>query len=152
MTNPYLSDTDVMASLSVEDTLETRTVEKQEWIRLLLTEAMIKARKSAGLTQKQLAKLLGKTQGWVSKLENANNNHELESIVEYLTALDAELLMMVRRGAEVFQASQGYSLIGVPKMVAALSLELPKQTYSFTSHSPSHSLVYSTNEFDGKAA
>jgi transcriptional regulator with XRE-family HTH domain len=100
MKNPYLSDTDVMASLAVEDTLETRTVEKQEWTRLLLTEAMIKARKSVGLTQKQLAKLLGKTQGWVSKLESANHNHELESIVEYLTALNAELLMVVRQGVE----------------------------------------------------
>ena len=87
------------------DTPETRRVGKQEWARLLLTEEMRNARKRTGLTQKQVAEKLGVTQGWVSRLERADQNHTLESVVAYLDAVDADLQFSVSTAPE--QASEG---------------------------------------------
>ena len=73
------------------DTPETQCTGKQEWARLLLTEEMHKARKLAGLTQEQVAEKLGVTQGWVSRLEHADHDHTLESVVAYFHAVGAEI-------------------------------------------------------------
>jgi DNA-binding XRE family transcriptional regulator len=73
------------------DTPETRRVGKQEWARLLLTEQMRVARKHAGLTQGQVAERLGVTQGWISRLERADHDHTLESVIAYLDAVGADL-------------------------------------------------------------
>jgi transcriptional regulator with XRE-family HTH domain len=75
----------------VPDTPETRRVGKQEWARLLLTEAMRAARRDARLTQEQVAERLGVTQGWVSRLEHAGHDHTLESVIAYLDAVGADL-------------------------------------------------------------
>ena len=72
------------------DTPQTRCTGKQEWARLLLTEEMRNARKRAGLTQEQVAEKLGVTQGWVSRLEHADHDHTLESVVAYFDAVGAD--------------------------------------------------------------
>lgn len=86
---------DVLAFLDeiIPDTPETRRAGKKEALRITLTDAMRTARKRAGLTQVQLAERLGDgvTQSWVSKLESANYDHQIESILDYLDALEAEL-------------------------------------------------------------
>jgi len=86
---------DVLAFLNdiIPDTPETRRAGKKEALRITLTDAMRKARKQAGLTQAQLAERLGEgvTQSWVSKLESANYDHQIESVLDYLDALEAEL-------------------------------------------------------------
>lgn len=116
MTNPHLSDIDVLAFLEglTPDTLETRTVGAQEWLRLKLTEVMMDARKQAGLTQAELAQRMGVTQSRISKLENANNDRTIDSVVAYLTAVDAQLLVAVRQGEHVFQAAQDCWLVDIP--------------------------------------
>ncbi|CAM4447368.1 helix-turn-helix domain-containing protein [Deinococcus marmoris] len=103
MTNPYLSDIDVFAELDAlaGDSLETRTVDAQEWLRLKLTEVMIGARKRAGLTQTELAKRMGIGQARISKLENANNDRTVDSVAAYLAAVDAEMLMTVRQDGQI---------------------------------------------------
>ncbi len=78
---------------------EARLAEKTEWLRLLLTEEMRKARRDAGMTQEQVAERLGVTQGWVSRLEHADHDHVLESIVAYLDAVGADLELVVRSSA-----------------------------------------------------
>jgi DNA-binding XRE family transcriptional regulator len=82
------------------DTPETRCVGKQAWASLLLTEEMRKARKKAGLTQEQVAEKLGVTQGWVSRLEHADHDHTLESVVAYFDALGADLEFKVSWASE----------------------------------------------------
>jgi predicted transcriptional regulator len=72
------------------DTPEARRAGKQEWARLLLTEEMGKARKRAGMTQAEVAERLGVTQGWVSRLEHADHDHTLESVVAYFDAVGAD--------------------------------------------------------------
>jgi transcriptional regulator with XRE-family HTH domain len=52
---------------------------------------MRKARKRAALTQEQVAEKLGVTQGWVSRLEHADHDHTLESVVAYFDAVGADL-------------------------------------------------------------
>lgn len=97
--NPYLDlETDVAEHLRslVSDTAEMRRVGKQEWLRLMLTDAMIAARKKAGMTQKEVAAELEVSQSWVSKLESANYDHQIESVAAHLDAIGAELLMAVR--------------------------------------------------------
>lgn len=86
---------DVIAALDamIEETPEARRARKKEALRLMLTDAMRRARKQAGLTQAQVAERLGDgvSQSWVSKLESANYDHQIESVLDYLDALGAEL-------------------------------------------------------------
>lgn len=82
------------------DTPETRRAGKQEWARLLLTEEMAKARKRAGMTQGQVAEKLGVTQGWVSRLEHADHDHTLESVVAYFDAVGADFEFKVTAVSE----------------------------------------------------
>jgi len=86
---PACDALEFLASLAL-DTPENRRAGKQEWARLLLTEEMRMARKRAGMTQTQVAEKLGVTQGWVSRLEHADHDHTLESVVAYCDAVGAD--------------------------------------------------------------
>ena len=126
--NVYLdSETDVLEHLGslIPDTPEMRRVGKQEWFRLLLTDAMIEARKRAGLTQKEVATELGATQSWVSKLESANHDHGVESVVSHLDAVGAELLMAVKVGDDLIQVetSEEEVLVNIPACYQDEALE-----------------------------
>jgi len=94
--NSHIGD-DVLTFLEdkVPDTPETRRAAKQEAVRLALTDAMRRARRQTGLTQKDVAERLGVSQSWVSKLENANHDHQVESVVAYLDALGANLALRI---------------------------------------------------------
>ena len=95
--NPYIGE-DVLEHLAsiIPDTAEMRRVGKEEWLRLALTDAIREARKRAGLSQKDVAKELGVSQGWVSKLESAHYDHQIESVVSLLDAVGAELVMAIK--------------------------------------------------------
>ncbi|WP_375505085.1 helix-turn-helix domain-containing protein [uncultured Nostoc sp.] len=92
---------------------------KLEYLRLYLTDAMREIRNKAGLTQAQLAQKLGVKQAAVSKLESALKEHELESVLHYLHALGADLLVAVKQGDDLYQASdnEGVLLVDVPDIV-----------------------------------
>lgn len=96
---------------------------KLEYLRLYLTDAMREIRSKAGLTQAQLAEKLGVQQAAVSKLESALKDHELESVVNYLYVLGADLLVAVKHGEEVYQASDNEEvlLVDVPVSVQQLA-------------------------------
>ena len=64
-------------------------------IRVRLADAMREARKRKGLRQTDVARRLGVTQGWVSKLESPNFNHQVESLVRYWTALGMTLSLLM---------------------------------------------------------
>ena len=102
--NPHLDlETDVLEHLEslTPDTPNMRRVGKQEWLRLALTDAMMAARKEAGMTQKDVAEALGVSQSWVSKLESANYDHQLESVASHLDAVGAELVLAVKVAGKV---------------------------------------------------
>ncbi|OKH51323.1 transcriptional regulator [Calothrix sp. HK-06] len=96
---------------------------KLEYLRLYLTDAMRELRSKAGLTQAQLAEKLGVQQAAVSKLESALKDHELESVVNYLHVLGADLLIAVKQGKDLYQASENEEvlLVDVPVSVQELA-------------------------------
>ncbi|MBN3893912.1 MAG: helix-turn-helix domain-containing protein [Nostoc sp. NOS(2021)] len=108
----------------VSDDSEVILAGKLEYLRLYLTDAMREIRNKAGLTQTQLAEKLGVQQAAVSKLESALKEHELESVLHYLHALGADLLVAVKQGDELYQASdnEGVLLVDVPDVVAQKAL------------------------------
>lgn len=56
-----------------------------------IIQAMIDARKAAGLTQKQLAAKSGIAQGDISKLENGNGNPSLKTLQRLAAAMGTRL-------------------------------------------------------------
>jgi len=102
--NPHIGD-DVLDSLedTLSDTDETRLEGKKEALRLALTDTMRRVRKQEGLTQGEVADRLDVSQSWVSKLESANHDHQIESIVAYLDALSADLGLSVRTRDETIR-------------------------------------------------
>ena len=96
---------------------------KLEYLRLYLTDAMRELRTKAGLTQAQLAEKLGVQQAAVSKLESALKEHQMESVLHYLYALDADLLVAVKQGEELYQVSDNHDvvLVDVPVEVQKLA-------------------------------
>lgn len=74
----------------IPDTPEMRAIEREEVALIGLARTLRLARERAGLTQKDLAKRLGVSQSQVSKWENVNANHTLQSILKYLSGLGAE--------------------------------------------------------------
>ncbi|MBD2409579.1 transcriptional regulator [Nostoc calcicola FACHB-389] len=104
---------------NVGDEPEVILAGKLEYLRLYLTDAMREIRNKAGLTQAQLAEKLGVQQAAVSKLESALKEHELESVLHYLHALGADLLVAVKQGDDLYQASdnEGVLLVDVPDVV-----------------------------------
>ncbi|MHC5735851.1 helix-turn-helix domain-containing protein [Nostoc sp.] len=103
----------------VSDEPEVILAGKLEYLRLYLTDAMREIRNKAGLTQAQLAQKLGVKQAAVSKLESALKEHELESVLHYLHTLGADLLVAVKQGDDLYQASdnEGVLLVDVPDIV-----------------------------------
>jgi transcriptional regulator with XRE-family HTH domain len=104
----------------ISDDPEVILAGKLEYLRLYLTDAMRQLREKAGLTQAQLAEKLGVQQAAVSKLESALKDRKLESVLQYLHTLDAELLMAVKQGDEIYPVSDndGVMLVDVPEEVA----------------------------------
>jgi transcriptional regulator with XRE-family HTH domain len=103
----------------VSDDPEVILAGKLEYLRLYLTDAMREIRNKAGLTQAQLAEKLGVQQAAVSKLESALKEHELESVLHYLHTLGADLLVAIKKGDDLYQASdnEGVLLVDVPDVV-----------------------------------
>ena len=68
---------------------------KQEYDELepeyAIIQAMIDARKSSGLTQKQLSERTGITQGDISRLENGNANPSLKTMKRIANGLGKRL-------------------------------------------------------------
>jgi len=87
----------------VVDSPEVRRAVRRERLRLELARAMKRARETTGLTQQDVAGALGVTQAWVSKLENANHDHKLESVLSYFDAVGADMNLEVGVGASTFQ-------------------------------------------------
>ncbi len=91
-----------------------------EHLRLYLAHHMRTLRENANLNQSQLAQKLGKKQAAISKLENSLVGHDLESIMRYLSALDAELLVAIKHDDQILQVSdnENHLLVDVPSEIA----------------------------------
>ncbi len=79
----------------VESEPEARLAAREEEVRLYLASALRRARNEAGLTQAQVAEVSGLRQSVVSHLESADHNPTIETILRYLSAVGANLVMSV---------------------------------------------------------
>ena len=69
-----------------------REMVEQETVNALVAQAIYDARADAGLTQKQLAELIGTKQPVISQLEDADyEGHSLSMLKRIATALDCRL-------------------------------------------------------------
>lgn len=64
----------------------THTIEANEII-----QALIKARRASGMTQKELSKLTGIAQGDISKLEKGNANPSLRTLIRLAEGMGMQL-------------------------------------------------------------
>ena len=68
---------------------------KEEYDKLepefTIVQAIIDARKSTGITQKELSKKSGIAQGDISKLENGNANPSLKTLQRFAAAMGKKL-------------------------------------------------------------
>lgn len=60
----------------------------------VIRQAMINARKSSGLTQKELSKRTGITQGDISKLENGSANPSIRTLQRLASGMDMKLKLV----------------------------------------------------------
>lgn len=104
----------------IPDTPQNRLIERQELFRIALTQAMRNIRKRLGITQKELAQKLGVTQGWVSKLESANNDHTFESVLAYLDALTADFEATILLNGQKIQVIAAHLQKGQEEIDAAI--------------------------------
>ena len=80
----------------IPKTPEMQAIKVEESIKYHLVAALAKARKAAGYTQAQLAQKMGVKQSLISRWENVNQNHTLETLLQLCNAVNAELVMGLR--------------------------------------------------------
>lgn len=66
---------------------------EQERLRVRMTDGLRSVRAHRGMSQGDVAKRLGITQGRVSRLESADFDRRLDSVASYLHAVDASLVL-----------------------------------------------------------
>lgn len=145
---------------AISDDPEVVLAGKLEYLRLYLTDAMRDLREKAGLTQAEFAKKLGVQQAAISKLESAAKDHKLESVLQYLHALDADLLVAVKQGEDLYQVSEneGCVLVDLPKSVQELAAAkgMTVRDYILRTVQPSvpssHSIIKTFLESDDEVA
>ena len=89
----------------VADDPEVALLLAQERLRVRVTDAMQQARQHRGLTQTELAERMGITQGRVSRLESAHYDIRLDSLVAYLHAVGAELVVALKVGDTLIEVA-----------------------------------------------
>ena len=93
-------DLDKWIDEMIPKTPEMQAIATEESIKYHLVVALAKARKAAGYTQAQLAKKMGVKQSLISRWENVNQNHTLETLLQLCNAVNAELVMGLRTADE----------------------------------------------------
>lgn len=78
---------------------------RDEDARLYLARALRRAREEAGMTQELVAEASGLKQAMVSRLEKADHNPTIATVLKYVAAVQGELVMGVVVGNEMFGAT-----------------------------------------------
>ena len=89
----------------VGDDPEIALLLAQERFRVRVTDGMQQARQVRELTQVELAERMGISQGRVSRLESVHYDRRCDSLVAYLHAVGAELLMAFKVGDQLIHVA-----------------------------------------------
>ena len=68
---------------------------------ILIGQLLAEARRTAGLSQREVARRIGRTQNWVSGIEAAHLSCRYEELVEVATALGADPEVLYARYLEL---------------------------------------------------
>lgn len=71
-----------------------KTIYQEPYLRLV--QALIQARKNAGLTQTQVAEKLSKPQSYIAKVEGADRKLDVMEFVELCQAIDADATVLIK--------------------------------------------------------
>lgn len=85
---------------------EARLAAREEEVQLHLARALRLARESVGMTQATVAEASGLRQSMVSRLEKADHNPTLQTVLKYLNAVGAELVVSLLVGDGAFPATE----------------------------------------------
>ena len=85
----------------VQNYIKKRAEKGEEFVHLMEIEEdkldvalkLVELRKSAGLTQKQLAQKIGKPQSTISRVETGEMNPSIELVIELAQGLDKKLVI-----------------------------------------------------------
>lgn len=85
----------------VQNYIKKRAEKSEEFVQLMEIEEdkldvalkLAELRKSAGLTQKQLAQKIGKPQSTISRVETGEMNPSIELVIELAQGLDKKLVI-----------------------------------------------------------
>jgi transcriptional regulator with XRE-family HTH domain len=102
----HAGDADTHLSGLIGDDPELGLLLAQEQVRVRVTDGMRLARQLRGLNQAELAKLMGISQGRVSRIESVHQDRRLDSLVAHLHAMNAELLMAFKVGEQLIQVTR----------------------------------------------
>lgn len=87
---------DLILDQHISEDPEVILAGRLEHLKQYLTFVMRVLREDRNISQKELAALLGIKETSVSKLENPDKQHDFETVMRYLHALDAELVVGIR--------------------------------------------------------
>lgn len=85
---------DWLAELVASDPEAQKAYEDEE-LRIQLSGALRESREAAGMTQAMVAEAMGIKQSLVSKLERPDHNHTVGTVLSYLQAVRAGLVMAI---------------------------------------------------------
>ena len=71
-----------------------KTIYQEPYLRLV--QALVQARKNAGLTQTQVAEKLSKPQSYIAKVEGADRKLDVMEFVELCQAIDADATVLIK--------------------------------------------------------
>lgn len=70
--------------------LSTRRPEYDEFLRIL-----VNSRKESGVSQRELAKRVGRTQGYVSKVESGSQRMDVIELLDYCQAIGTQASILI---------------------------------------------------------
>lgn len=89
----------------VDSSPEAATAARDEEVQLNLSEALRSAREAAGMTQRHVAETSGLKQSAVSRLEKPGHNATVGTVLTYLHAVGADLVLSVVVEGRTFPAT-----------------------------------------------
>ncbi|GGJ55119.1 helix-turn-helix domain-containing protein [Deinococcus roseus] len=107
-----------------------------EHLKLYLSFAMQSLRKNLQKNQAEMAKILGVKQSAISKLENPYKQHDFETVMRYLHALDAELVVGIKSKDSFQQVSDDIDtvIVDVPAHIREKAKAQDQDIREFVHH------------------
>lgn len=145
---------DWLAELVASDPDAQKAYEDEE-LRIQLSGALRESREVAGMTQAMVAEAMGVKQSLISKLERSDHNHTVGTVLAYLQAVKAGLVMAVvaANGRDLISATAlAENAVLFPEEVRkqAESMQMSLREYVFSCLAHHHTAYEMKQAFSGE--